>query len=141
MSSKYNYLEHTSDILFEAYGQTQEELIANSAEALCNAMYALEKVEPRESMELKVTAKDFEEMLHKFLEELLLTMEVKLMFFKKFLVKKFNLEEGLLEVELKGEPINPEKHEIKSEIKAVTWHDFQARKEEGKWKARVLLDI
>ncbi|MEW6295398.1 MAG: archease [Candidatus Diapherotrites archaeon] len=141
MSPKYSYLEHTSDILFEAYGQTQEELIANSAEALCNAMYSLEKVEPRESIELKVTAKDFEELLHKFLGELLLTMEVKLMFFKKFLVKKFSLEEGVLEVELKGEPINPEKHEIKSEIKAVTWHDFQARKEEGKWKARVLLDI
>ncbi len=104
-------------------------------------MYSLKKVEPKEKIELSVKAKDFEELLHNFLEEVLLQIEVREFLFKKFRVKKIDLREGILEVEAKGEPINLEKHEIKKEVKAVTWHEFQVIKEKGKWKARILLDI
>ena len=43
--------------------------------------------------------------------------------------------------ELIGEPIDPARHELRSDVKAVTKHLYEVRKSGGQWKARVVLDI
>ena len=42
---------------------------------------------------------------------------------------------------LTGEPIDPSRHELRADVKAVTKHLYQVRQENGRWVARVVLDI
>ena len=43
---------------------------------------------------------------------------------------------------VRGESINPRRHHLRSDVKAVTYHQFEVgRLESGGWKARVVLDI
>jgi SHS2 domain-containing protein len=43
--------------------------------------------------------------------------------------------------ELLGETIDPARHELRSDVKAVTRHLYEVREDGGQWKARVVLDI
>lgn len=40
-----------------------------------------------------------------------------------------------------GETINQEKHTLRSDVKAVTYHMFEVKKTGENWTARVILDI
>jgi SHS2 domain-containing protein len=42
---------------------------------------------------------------------------------------------------LRGEPYDPGRHEIKVEIKAVTYHQLTIKKEGDQWAGRVIVDI
>jgi len=46
-----------------------------------------------------------------------------------------------LKAETTGEPLDAARHHQRADVKAVTLHDFSVEKEDGGWKARVLLDI
>jgi SHS2 domain-containing protein len=41
----------------------------------------------------------------------------------------------------KGEPFQEGVHVIKTEVKAVTYHQIEVREEKGRWKAQVILDL
>jgi len=43
--------------------------------------------------------------------------------------------------ELIGESIDPTRHELRSDVKAVTKHLYEVCEDGGQWKARVVLDI
>jgi len=41
-----------------------------------------------------------------------------------------------------GEPIDPEKHTIHTEVKAITYHMMNVeRKEDGTWEATYVVDL
>jgi SHS2 domain-containing protein len=136
---KYRFLEHTADALFEAFGESFEELLVNSAKAMCSVMYELEKVEPKEKILVKAEGKNKEELLHNFLGAVLFEIQSNEMIFRNF--KILALSDESAEIELQGEKIDREKHELKSEIKAITWHEFSVKKEGNKWAAKVLVDV
>ncbi len=136
---KYRFLEHTADAVFEAFGESFEELLVNSAEAMCSVMYELGKVEPKERVLVKAEGKNKEELLHNFLGAVLFEIQSRGMVFRSF--KVLSLSGQCAEIELRGEKIDREKHELKSDIKAVTWHEFSVREEGNKWIAKVLVDI
>jgi SHS2 domain-containing protein len=39
------------------------------------------------------------------------------------------------------EPLDPARHEILTEVKAVTYHQLQFRQEGARWVGRVVLDL
>jgi SHS2 domain-containing protein len=41
----------------------------------------------------------------------------------------------------RGEVFQEERHVIKTEIKAVTYHQIQVKEEKGSWRARIILDL
>ena len=136
---KYRFLEHTADALFEAFGENFEVLLINSAEAMCSVMYDLEKVEPKKKILVKIQGKNREELLHNFLDAVLFEIQSKGMIFRCFRV--LSISKQYAEIQLRGEEIDRERHELKSDIKAVTWHGFSIREEEDKWIAKVLVDV
>jgi len=46
-----------------------------------------------------------------------------------------------LKATLAGEQLDASRHQQRADVKAVTLHGFSVEKEEGGWKANVLLDI
>ncbi len=138
---KYKFLPHTADAFFEAYGNTYSELLVNSAEAMCSVMYGFEEVKAEKEIEVNIEGKNKEELLHNFLEAVLFEISTKEMLFKEFEIKEFDEEKEILKCVLKGEEIDSARHELKSEIKAVTWHQFFVKQEGNKWVSQVLVDI
>jgi SHS2 domain-containing protein len=136
----YRFLEHTADAKFQAFGISLRDLFRNSALAMCSLMYDAKKVEAKQSVPMEIKAGSIEELLHRFLEEVLAQIDIREMFFRDFNVfvdeKKFSLKGTMV-----GEKINAEKHTLKTQVKAVSWHQFFVEKKGNSWQSQVIVDI
>ena len=47
----------------------------------------------------------------------------------------------ILRAQLLGENIDPKKHKLKLDVKAVTLHMFRLQKKKNGWEAKFVLDI
>lgn len=84
---QYEYLEHTADAKFRAYGSTLEEVFENAALAMFNVMIDTEKVSVKTAKEICLSSPDLESLLVDWLSELLYTFEVDEVVFRKFHVE------------------------------------------------------
>jgi len=139
---KYKFLEHTADVMFEAYGKNLNALFANAALAVFEVQCDLKKVGNKIKKKIKLKNENAENLLFDFLEELIYLKDAKYILFGKFRVEIKKIRDNyILDAVAYGEKINPEKHELKTDVKAVTLHEFFLKKTNKGWKCRVLLDI
>jgi SHS2 domain-containing protein len=141
----YRYLEDiaTADIAFEAWGETIEQMFLVAAEATMNVMVEdLQAIRPEDQEELKVEDKAIDLLLFKFLQELVFLKDAKnlLLRVKDVSIKKKG-RRYLCTAQAYGEEVNPVKHALNVDIKAITFHRFDVRQTERGWKATVVLDI
>lgn len=135
---KYRFLDHTADVLFEAEGKTLEELFMACALATEETQVKLAGVEQKESRKIIIEKEDIEMLLFEFLQDIIFYKDSEELLFSKFNIK---INGNKLECEAWGEKINPKKHDLNVDVKAVTLHQFEVKQENGVWKARVILDI
>ncbi len=140
-SGDFEFLEHTADLKFIAYGKTLADCFQNSAKAMFSAIVDPKSIEERYTKGIKLEAETLEILLHDFLSELLFLSETRELFFKEFHVSIDRNKKYRLRAELAGEKFNPGKHEIKTEIKAVTYHEMLIEERDRGWIAQVLCDI
>lgn len=140
---QYEYLEHTADIKFRAYGRTLEEVFENSALAMFNVIINTEKVSGNTPKEIYLKSPDLESLLVDWLSELLYVFEVDEIVFREFRVEKISEEDGEYSITAKalGEEFYPESHPFETEIKAVTYNQLEIRKTDEGWKAQIVVDI
>ena len=140
---QYEYLEHTADIKFLAYGRTLEELFENAALAMFNVMIDTGKVSGETAKEVFLKSSDLESLLVDWLSELLYLFEVDEIVFRKFQVKEIRDEgsEYSITARASGEKFYPESHPFETEIKAVTYNQLEIEKTANSWKAQVVVDI
>jgi SHS2 domain-containing protein len=138
---KFKFLDiTTADVGFEAYGKSLNELFGNAALAMFEVMVNTKKIKLKVKREFKVKAEDLEGLLFQWLNELLFYYGAENLAFSKFEVK---VDEKNIKLKSKclGEEIDPEKHEVKTEVKACTYHKMIVEKINSMWKAQVILDI
>jgi SHS2 domain-containing protein len=133
---KYEFIEHTADIGIKAYGKTVDESFANAALGMFNVMTDVSKVEPVGEYEVKVKSDNMENLLVDWLGELLFLHETQDVLLSEFDVKIDGLS---LDAKVRGEALDRKKHELKDDVKAITYHMLEVNQEEGYLK--VLLDI
>ncbi len=140
---RFRFLEKIAiaDIAFEAYGSTVEELFESSALALFEAMVKLETVEAKETEVIKLESDKVEDLLFDWLSELVYLKDAKSILFSDFKLKIEDKQKYFLSGEALGEKINPSKHHLKVDVKAVTYHMLEVKQEQGRWTAQVILDI
>ena len=132
-----------ADAYIAAYGRTLEEAFENAALAMFEVMTDTSKVEAKRKFDIKVKGIDLFSLLYNWLEELLViycSEGVLLSRFKIHEIKKTN-NEYELEGEAWGEEFNPEKHEQRTEVKAVTYSLMEIKKNNGLYEVRVVFDI
>ena len=71
---KYEFVEHTADVTFKAYGRGLNELFENAAEALESTLVRLEGVAPSETATIEMSSDSYENLLYDWLAELLVTI-------------------------------------------------------------------
>src|SRR5512135_3090948 len=72
---RYRILPHTADGKFQAYGQTLEEAFGNAALALASLMWDWSTVKALAKQSVRVTGVDREQLLVKFLGEIIYLFE------------------------------------------------------------------
>lgn len=133
---KFEFLEHTADIKFQAFGKTREEVFINCALALSNVLYD-RKIREKKIYKLKAQGDDNESLLYNFLEELLFLFDTENFLLSK--VKEIKIKDNRITAKLTGD--NSEKYEIKTYIKSPTYNDMFIKKERGWWVAQVVMDV
>jgi len=135
---KFEFLEHTADLRFRAWGGSLDECFENSARAMWSAVIRQDTVSAETENKIDLEADSVEVLLHDFLSELLFLFETEGLVFKDFDV---SIQDKGLSAVAKGEKFDPKKHKIETEIKAVTYHEMLIKEERGEWSATVLCDI
>lgn len=151
--AKHNYtFDHPSDIGLAARADSLGELMEALAEGLANEICDRDDVCAVESRTLEVSVEetatatpDYEAMAVDFLTAVMNLIQV-----RHFMVREASVQmpTGVqppsavsLVARLTGEPYDPARHEIKVEIKAVTYHQLTIKQEGGQWIGRVIVDI
>lgn len=132
-----------ADVAFQAWGKTIEQMLIAAADATLSVMVAaVETIEGREERQIEISSPAIDMLLFNLLQEII--------FFK-------DAEQLLLRVEnaavwshggyyvvkatARGERIDPGRHEMIVDVKAVTLHRFQVKQTPRGWEAFVILDI
>ena len=122
----FEYFEVTADIGFRAYGESLNEAFENAGLAIFNIISDTDGVTPATEISFEVASEDEVSLLYDYLEELLFYHEVEFMLFSEFHVE---IDENLhLKATIRGEAIDWDRHERKTEIKAITFHEMEVRK-------------
>lgn len=137
----YEYLDVRGDIGFVVRGEKIEDIFKTAALAMYNIMVDISKVKRSVSREVEVSAKDLDILLHHWLQELLFITDTEGIVFSSFDVEICKDDEFMAKGKAYGEKLNPELHEIRTAIKAVTYHNLELRLENSGWKAVVILDV
>lgn len=137
---KFELFEHTADVGIIAYGKTLSEAFENAALGMFEIIHSLSKIKAVGEYKISLEANDLEQLLVKWLSELLFIHETQQVVFSKFKVE-LEPEKFKLIGHAYGEKLNPKKHKCKTEIKAVTYHMLEVKKVNEIWIIKVLFDI
>jgi SHS2 domain-containing protein len=187
MEEKFRYLDHMTDLIVEAYGNTLQELFENSAFGLINAMFDMTNVETSHSIKISAQGHDFKSLLYDWIEKIILSIYIDRMIVVKFDSLSFsklmtndhpnnnNKENNnnitiIREMEFlandldlydsdnskskpdnyiykiegigNGDIIDLHKHEYKIEVKSITYHEMEIKRDKaGYYIARFLVDL
>jgi SHS2 domain-containing protein len=145
MNPPYRYLEGiaTADVAFEAWGATKEEAFLAAADATLNTMVEeIRAVSPREHRVVSVTAASLDLLLFELLQELVYHKDADRLLLR---VRGLRIEETgsgyLLHADATGETIDPDRHPLRADVKAVTLHRLSVEETPSGWRAVVVLDV
>jgi SHS2 domain-containing protein len=138
---KFEFLDiTTADAAFVSYGKNLNELFANAALAMFEIMVNTKQIKPNVMKKVEIKTNDLQSLLFEWLNKLLIFYGSDNLAFSKFDVN-INEKNFKLEANCFGEKINPKKHEIKTEVKACTYHKMEIKKINEEWRAQVIIDI
>jgi SHS2 domain-containing protein len=139
MKKNFEVLDHTADIGLIVYGEDLKALFENAGEAFFHLITDLKKVRRRIERRIHIERESLDRLMVDWLSELLYLHEIENLLFKGFKVESVG-EEGLRAI-VRGEPFQEGVHVIKTEIKAVTYHQIEVRKEKRGWRAQIIFDL
>lgn len=138
----YRILPHTADGKFRAFGATIEEAFAHAALALASLMWDWRTIEPVESIEIEVRGRDREQILTKFLEEVIVAFEVRRFLLASVDGLTIGEEAGTLRLRavFRGDRLRPDT-ELLGGVKAVTYNEMKIENGCGGWSVQVVVDM
>lgn len=138
---QFEFLPHTSEAGFEAFGKDLNEVFANSGIAMVSLMTDHKKIKTKSSKKLVKRAKDIESLLYDFLEEILFLLET-----KNFIVGK--IENMIIKGDKNGLQLhctvlgdNYKNYEFNLHVKSPTYHNMAVEKVKRRYKSRVFVDV
>jgi SHS2 domain-containing protein len=134
--------EHTADVGLRVTGDDLDDLFRTAAEGLFDYIVANReavRAVTREVVDLR--ADGAADLLVLWLNELIFRCETRHTLYTEFAVS-VAADGNSLRAEIGGEPIDRDRHVLDHEVKAVTRHGLDLRRDDrGGWTAEVILDI
>lgn len=135
---KYEFLEHTADAKFRAYGKTLDEAFQNAAYAMTDVITDHTKIKPEIKKTISVESENKEALLYDFLEQFLVLLDSENFILNK--IEKLEIKDNKLTAEVAGDN-HPENYKIKTHIKAVTYQEMFIKEEKEQFIIQVIVDI
>jgi SHS2 domain-containing protein len=133
--------DHTADVGLRVTGDDLDDLFQTAAEGVFDYIVVnREDVRADERESLELAADEPAELLVVWLNELIFRCETRHRLYREFVVHVRD-DGRALRAEIAGEPIDRDRHELDHEVKAVTRHGLDLRRDAGGWLAEVILDI
>jgi SHS2 domain-containing protein len=136
---KYEFFDHTADLGLRIYGESLAALFENAGFALFDVLTGTARVAPRQTRRFTLQRDNAEELLVEWLGSLLYEFDTAGLLFSRFSVE--HIDGRSLAASACGEPFQPGLHELKTAVKAVTYHGLSIRQEKGLWQATVVFDV
>jgi len=136
---KFRFIDHTGDLAIEVFGKNLTDLFRNLGEAFTEIITDPKTVRARESRHISLKADQIEDLLVRWLNELIFLFDTQGFLFKGFDVTL--TEYGSLKATGEGEPYDENRHSIKTTVKGATYHQLELIQDDGMWKGRVILDL
>lgn len=118
-------VDHTADIGLRAWGRTLEELFEQAGQGMISLLVDPTSVHAGDHRSVVLAAVDIEEGLIALLQEILYVYEVGR--FAPAGVSVARVAPDSVTAEIRGEPFDPSRHDVRTDIKAATYHDLRIR--------------
>jgi SHS2 domain-containing protein len=138
-NGQYEYLDHTADVRIRAWGESMPAVLAAMVEGVLALINEGNLVAAREERCITARGEFQDECIVNFFNELLFQIEG-----ERWLprgVMNIVYAPDRIEAVLVGEPFDPDRHALASELKAATYHEFSVRETGGEWELRMVFDV
>ncbi len=133
------YVEHTADEGIEVRAPELAVLYERAAWGMFSLLTDPDAVKPVLEERVEVEAEDPEELLVRWLSELNVRHQLGHRLFGEFHVRE--VAPDRLRASIRGEDLDPERHQLYTEIKAVTFCGLRVQRVAESWIARVVFDM
>jgi SHS2 domain-containing protein len=142
-NARFEEIEHTADVGIKGSAPSLPELFANFAFGMYHLIVGSLSPKAEKTKFLQITGTTFEDLLVNWLSELNYLFVVH-HFISAVFSDLFITEKGavyVLNTKLSGEDVRKYKDLIKTEIKAVTWHQLYLKETGTGYHAQVIFDV
>ncbi|MBU4031245.1 MAG: archease [Candidatus Thermoplasmatota archaeon] len=136
MPERYEIIDHTADIAIRTSGSNLNQAFENAAYALFDTMCDASTVRPLKVKKVEIESEDMEQLLVDWLSRLLFICDVDDMLYSEFEV---TITGTTLKATMKGEKLDADRHQLKTDIKAITYHMLEVNTDTN--TVQVLFDI
>ena len=139
----FKYHDHTADITVECWAPTLEEAFEEAALGALEVILDTSTVDPVESIDVTVYGIDLEELLVEWIGHLIALIDINSQFYSKFELLEIskNAKGFILNARVWGEDIDLERHDTRTEVKAMTYADMNIEQEAVRTTLRFTLDL
>lgn len=144
-------LEHTADVGIGARGPTLEETLRLMVRGMFSLIVSPDTVANHGTWKIHVSAPDLDLLLFNLLEEFLFVHHTEGLLISDLKIQVESSDttagddgvgEWMAQATAWGERIDPQRHKLRTEIKAVTLHGLQLKKTDtSDWEAQVIFDL
>jgi len=138
MIKQFEQVDISGDVGLQVWGQDLEELFENAAIGMSNLITDVSTVLETETREVHVVAENNEDLLVRWLNELVFLFDTYNYVCKSYSVSIVNKK---LRAVISGGTFDPSTSESGLLIKAATYHDLSISKTNTHWEATVIFDI
>lgn len=136
------YLDHMTDAYLRINAKTLKEAFELSGKGLVNTMYDIDQIAVSKRIRISADGKELENLLFDWLDKILLLMLIDRIILAKFEIAiSYDGKTGQFNIEGygEGEELDSSKHELKVEIKGITYHEMKIL--ENKFKEEVIIEF
>lgn len=141
----YEIIEHTADLGIKVYGKNLEELFLNAGRAMFDVMVeetkrkSIFQKEEQKKFLVSKRASGIEDVFVAWLGELLYLFVTEGLIMDKTNIQR--LDSGCIQAEVSGRTFDPASCRVKTEIKAITFHELEVKQTDRGYQAQVIFDV
>lgn len=139
MTMRYELIDHTADFGIHVFGSDSTDLFANAALAMFDLVAEMDTVEGRDAHAVHIAGADWPDLMVNWLRELLYFWSGRGLLVKAVDIP--SISENKISARVWADPYDPDRHVVKTEIKAVTYHQIQVESGPSGWEAKIIFDV
>jgi SHS2 domain-containing protein len=135
----YQIIDHTADLGIIVKGVDEKDVFIRAAYAMTDLMVEGDISKKTVIKDVSLQGEDFPDLMVRWLGEILYLFNGEKLLLHSIEIK--SISPIMLRSTLTLSSFEPEHHQVKREIKAVTYHQIAVDKTKDGWQARIIFDI